>query len=148
VGQALGTGRGGLAKRFGLEAARLATYFTTVLGAIFLLAPRLVILVITTNEEVSAVAEPVLRIAGAAQIFYASGIVLAHALQAAGATVYVMLIEVITHWVIFLPLSYFLGVTLGWGLIGAWLSLPVYIVSYSLFIYLKYRGDRWLQLTL
>jgi MATE family multidrug resistance protein len=148
VGQALGTGRKALAKRFGLEAARLATYFTMVLGAIFLFAPRLVILVITTNEEVSAVAEPVLRIAGAAQIFYASGIVLAHALQAAGATVYVMLIEVITHWLIFLPLSYVLGVTLGWGVIGAWLSLPVYIVSYSLFIYLKYRGDRWLQLTL
>ena len=51
----------------------------------------------------AAIARPVLRLAGAAQIFYAGGIVLAHALQAAGATVYVMLIEVLTHWVIFLP---------------------------------------------
>jgi multidrug resistance protein, MATE family len=148
VGQALGTGGMAMAKKYGLEAARLATYFTMVLGALFIFVPRLVIMVITTNDEVIGVAEPVLRIAGAAQIFYASGIVLAHALQAAGATLYVMFIEVITHWVIFLPLSYVLGVTLGWGLTGAWMALPVYIVFYSLFIYLKYRGDRWLQLTL
>jgi MATE family multidrug resistance protein len=148
VGQALGNGDRPLAKRSGLEAARLATYFTLGLGAIFLIAPRLVILMITTNNEVGAVALPILRIAGAAQIFYASGIVLAHALQAAGATLYVMFIEVLTHWVIFLPLSYTLGISLGWGLIGAWLALPIYIVSYSLFIFLKYRGDRWLQMTL
>jgi Na+-driven multidrug efflux pump len=91
-------------------------------------------------------ARPVLRVAGAAQIFYAAGIVLAHALQAAGATVYVMLVEVLTHWLVFLPLSYLLGVTLGGGLVGAWIGLPVYIVSYTLLIGVKYRAGSWLQM--
>jgi multidrug resistance protein, MATE family len=145
VGQALGTGKTALAKRYGLEAARLATYFTVVLGAIFFFLPELVIRMITTNAEVTTVAIPILKIAGAAQVFYASGIVLAHALQAAGATVYVMLIEVLTHWVIFLPLSEILGIRMGWGLAGAWMALPVYISTYSFFIYMKYRGNRWLQ---
>ncbi len=144
VGQSMGNGEYHLAKRFGFEAARLATYFTFLLGLIFMLIPDAVIILITTNKEVTDVARPVLRIAGAAQIFYASGIVLAHALQSAGATVYVMYIEVLTHWVIFLPLSYVLGVVLGGGLVGAWLALPVYIVSYSLLIYLKYRKGNWL----
>ena len=75
-----------------------------------------------------------------------SGIVLAHALQAAGATVYVMWVEVLTHWVIFLPVSYVLGVVLGAGLVGAWLALPAYIIAYSLLVYWKYRRGTWLHM--
>ena len=146
VGQSLGNGRRQMARRYGMEAARLATYFTIALGAVFMLVPDLVIILITTNREVTDIARPILRIAGAAQIFYASGIVLAHALQAAGALVYVMLIEVLTHWVVFLPLCYLLGVRLGFGLPGAWFALPMYIISYSLLIYRKYRSDSWLTI--
>jgi Na+-driven multidrug efflux pump len=147
VGQSLGNGRRRLARRYGLEAARLATYFTLVLGAIFILVPDIVIMLITTDPDVTRIARPILRIAGAAQVFYASGIVLAHALQAAGATVFVMVIEVLTHWVVFLPLCYILGVRLGFGLAGAWCALPAYIISYSLLIYRKYRSGSWLMMT-
>jgi MATE family multidrug resistance protein len=146
VGQSLGNGDGPLAKRYGMEAARLATYFTLALGAVFILVPDLVILLITTNREVTEVARPILRLAGAAQIVYAGGIVLAHALQAAGATVYVMMIEVVTHWIIFLPACYLFGVVLGGGLIGAGLALPLYIVAYSVLMYVKYRNDSWLMI--
>jgi len=146
VGQSMGTGEFALAKRYGLEAAKLATYFTMALGAVFILIPETVIGVITTSEEVGAIARPILQIAGAAQIFYASGIVLAHALQAAGATVFVMIVEVLTHWVVFLPIAYLIGVTWDGGLTGAWLALPVYIVSYSGLIYMKYRKGSWLQI--
>jgi MATE family multidrug resistance protein len=144
VGQSMGNGNYRLAKRYGIEAARLATYFTLVLGAIFILVPDAIIILITTNKEIADAARPILRIAGAAQIFYSSGIVLAYALQSAGATVYVMLVEVLTHWIIFLPLCWLLGVALGGGLAGAWAALPVYIVSYSTLIYLKYRKGNWL----
>jgi putative MATE family efflux protein len=146
VGQSLGNGDGPLAKRYGLEAARLATYFTLALGALFMLVPDLVILLITTNSEVTQVARPILRLAGAAQVFYAGGIVLAHALQAAGETVYVMMIEVVTHWIIFLPTCYLLGVVLKGGLIGAWLALPLYIITYTVLMYVKYRNDSWLTI--
>lgn len=146
VGQSLGTRDTGLARRYGMEAARLATYFTIALGAVFLLLPEVVLGLITTNAAVIATAEPVLRLAGAAQMFYAGGIVLAHALQAAGATVYVMFIEVITHWIVFLPLSYVFGVVLGGGLLGAWLALPVYILAYSGLMFAKYRRDSWLAI--
>ena len=146
VGQSMGTGKLELAKKFGLETSKLATYFTVALGIVFVALPELVIALITNNEEVARTARPVLQIAGAAQIFYAAGIVLAHALQAAGATVFVMIVEVLTHWVVFLPLSYLLGVVLGGGLVGAWLALPVYIVSYTGMIVTKYRRGAWLTM--
>jgi Na+-driven multidrug efflux pump len=143
IGQCLGKGDYPLAKRYGYEAARLATYFTVVLGFFFVLLPDWVIILITTDPTVTEAARPILRIAGVAQIFYASGIVLAHALQAAGATVFVMIIEVLTHWIIFLPISYLLGVTFGGGLTGAWGALPIYIISYTLLIRLRYRWGSW-----
>jgi putative MATE family efflux protein len=146
VGQSLGNGNRILAKRVGYEAAKLATILTVFLGILFLAFPEFVILVITNDAEVIAMAVPILRIAGGAQIFYAVGIVLAHALQAAGATLYVMFIEIITHWIIFLPVCYLLSVTLGGGLIGAWLALPLYIISYSSLILVKYRRDAWLSI--
>jgi putative MATE family efflux protein len=144
VGQSLGNGQHQLAKQFGIEAAKQATLLTIFLGLVFIALPEYVILLITTDPDVTAAAIPILRVAGGAQIFYAAGIVLAHALQAAGATVYVMLVEVLTHWIVFLPVCYLLSVTLDGGLMGAWLALPLYIVSYTVLISLKYRKDSWL----
>jgi MATE family multidrug resistance protein len=144
VGQSIGNGHYRLAHRYGLEAARLATYFTVALGLLFIAVPDFVITLITNDHEVAVIARPLLRIAGAAQIFYAGGIVLAHALQAAGATVYVMVIEVLTHWIVFLPASYLLGVVGGGGVIGAWTALPVYIVAYTVLIATRYRKATWL----
>ncbi|HEY5615584.1 MAG TPA: MATE family efflux transporter [Bacteroidota bacterium] len=147
VGNSLGNKRPDEAYIYGIETAKIAVIFTLMLGAVFVLAPELVLRIITPNEDIVSVARPILQLAGVAQVFYGAGIVLAYALQSAGATVYVMLIEIITHWIIFLPLSYFIGVTLGYGLLGAWLALPIYIVAYTLMAWLKFRSGSWKRIT-
>ena len=145
VGQSLGKGDMKLAHTYGIETAKLGTIFTIFVGFLFVALPDLVLIVITTNHDVINVARPILQIAGVAQIFYAGGIVFANALQAGGSTVYVMFVEVLTHWIIFLPLTYLFGVRLGWGIIGAWLALPVYIVTYSALNFLKFRSLTWVK---
>jgi len=144
VGQSLGKNDQSLAHDYGYETAKLATIFTIVVGLVFVLAPDWIILLITTKKEVIDTARPILQIAGVAQIFYASGIIFANALQAGGATLYVMFVEVLTHWIIFLPLTYIFGVTLGWGLRGAWCALPAYILMYTALNYLKFRSSSWI----
>ena len=148
VGQMLGQGFPKRARLYGFETAKLGTIFTVILGAIFVLFPDLVLIVITTNQKVIEIAHPILQIAGVAQVFYGSGIILANALQAGGAAVYVMFVEVLTHWIIFLPLTYLFGVRWGWGIRGAWLALPIYIVMYSLMNYLKFRSLGWTRIKL
>ncbi|MCI0706136.1 MAG: MATE family efflux transporter [Ignavibacteriae bacterium] len=143
VGNSLGNREPDEAYRYGIETAKIAVIFTVLLGAVFVFAPEIVLRIITPNDDVVAVAKPILQLAGIAQIFYGAGIVLAYALQAAGDTVYVMVIEIITHWVIFLPLAYVIGVTFEHGLTGAWLALPIYIVSYTLMAWLKFRSGSW-----
>ena len=111
VGNNLGAGKYNLAKIYGFETAKIATLYTFFLGIIFMTIPKVVILLITTDQEIIEAAAPALRIAGFAQIFYAVGVVLANGLQAAGRTFFVMKAEVVANLIIFVPISYLLGVT-------------------------------------
>jgi putative MATE family efflux protein len=144
VGNALGEGRSEEAHVYGIETAKITTIFTAFIGALFWFLPDAILSVITTNESVQIVARPLIQLAGLAQIAYGSGIIFSNALQAAGATVYVMVIEILTHWIIFLPLAYILG--LHYGIFGAWLALPVYILTYSLLAWLRYRSGSWTKI--
>jgi Na+-driven multidrug efflux pump len=114
-----------------------------MLGFIFTIIPQYVLLIVTNDQTIIDTAAPSLRIAGFAQIFYAVGVVLANGLQAAGRSFYVMKSEVVTNLVIFVPLAYFLGVYLELGLTWAWMALPVYIILYSIIIYLKFNSNDW-----
>ena len=143
VGNNLGAKKFLLAKIYGFETAKIATIYTIFLGFIFTIIPQYVLLIITNDQTIIDTAVPSLRVAGFAQIFYGVGVVLANGLQAAGRSFYVMKSEVITNIVIFVPLAYFLGVYLELGLTWAWMALPVYIILYSLVIYLKFNSVDW-----
>ncbi|WP_304130266.1 MATE family efflux transporter [Ignavibacterium album] len=145
VGNNLGAGKFYLAKIYGIETAKVATIYTLILGVVFILLPQYVLLIITNDSTIIESAKPILRIAGFAQIFYAIGVVLANALQASGKMLFVMKAEVITNLFILVPLSYLFGVIFGYGLIGAWLAMPVYILFYSSVILIKYLSKDWYE---
>ncbi len=148
VGNNLGSGNFRIAKIYGFETAKIATYYTLLLGIIYIVFPQYVLLIITNNQSIIEVAKPALRIAGFAQIFYAVGVVLANALQAGGKTFYVMKSEVITNLFIFVPLAYLFGVVFNGGLTWAWTALPLYILIYSAVIYKKYDKGEWQKKTI
>lgn len=143
VGNNLGAKKYNLAKIYGFETAKVATIYTIILGFVFTLIPQYVLLIITNDQTIIQTAVPSLRVAGFAQIFYGVGVVLANGLQAAGRSFYVMMSEVITNLIIFVPIAYFLGVYLNLGLTWAWMALPVYIILYSLIIFIKFSSSNW-----
>ncbi len=143
VGNNLGSGKIQLAKIYGYETAKVATYYTIFLAIIFIFFPGAILSIITTDSSVIEIAKPALRVAGFAQTFYATGIVLSNGLQAGGKTMFVMASEVVTNILIFVPLSYFLGVYLHLGLTWAWGALPVYIILFSTIILLKFKFGKW-----
>lgn len=145
VGQSIGKRSATLAHAYGYETAKLGTIFTILVGLLFVFVPDAVLIIITPEKGVIDTARPILQIAGIAQVFYGSGIIFANALQAGGATVFVMFVEVLTHWIIFLPLTYVFGVSMHGGIRGAWLALPVYIIAYTTMNLLKFRSSRWLH---
>lgn len=143
VGTSYGAREIARAKFYGFETSKVASIYTIIVGLIFTLFPRLILILITEDEHIIETAIPALRIAGFGQIFYAIGVVLANGLQAVGNSFYVMISDVIANWFIFLPISYVLGIVLNLGIRGAWFGLPVYVIIYSLMMFIKFKFGDW-----
>lgn len=143
VGNSLGRGNYEQAKHFGYETSRLATIYTLLAGLVFFFLPRMVLILTTNDHNVIETAVPAMRIAGLGQIFYSVGVVLANGLQAAGKTLFVMIAEVFANWFVFVPIAYFLGVYLEFGLVGAWSALPFYVIVYAGMIFIKFKYGNW-----
>lgn len=143
VGNAIGADKINQAKYYGFETSKLATIYTLSVGFLFIVLPELILILITNDQQVINAAIPALRIGGFGQIFYGVAVVLANALQSAGRSLFVMMTDVIIIWLIFVPLSFLLGVVLEFGLIGAWVALPFYVILYSSVMFLKFKYGHW-----
>ncbi len=145
VGINLGANKFNLARIFGFETAKVASIYTIALGMVFIIFPQYMLLIITNDETIIGTAKNSLQVAGIAQIFYAVGIVLANALQAAGKMLFVMKTEVFSNLILFVPLAYLFGIHLNFGLTGAWFALPIYIIIYSSAMLLKFNSNDWFE---
>jgi len=143
TGNSLGSGNIRQAKMYGYETSKIATVYTFTVGTLFMFAPKVVLWLTTNDFHIIDTAAPALRIVGFGQIFYATGVVLANGLQSAGKTLFVMVAEVISNWVVFVPLAFIFGVVFNFGLVGAWAALPFYAIIYSSIILFKFKFGNW-----
>ncbi len=146
VGSSLGARNPQSARYYGWGACRMGVVFMGLGGGAFILFPRFIVSVFTPDQAVAELAVVPLLILGAVQVFHAVGIVLTGCLEGAGATHWVLKIEILTHWLIFIPLAYFLAVVSAFGLVGAWSAIGFLIALYSLIMILKFRSDGWLNI--
>lgn len=128
---------------YGNETSKLALIYTVIVGIVFTLIPDQFLLIITTDRSLIQTAIPALKIAGFGQIFYAVGVVLSNGLQSNGNSLFVMIVEVVMNCLVFVPASYFFGVYMKYGLRGAWATLPVYVLIYSISIFIKFNYGDW-----
>lgn len=142
VGNQIGKNKKFLAKIYGFETAKLATYYTFFLGLIYIFFPRVLLILITNDYNLIEMAKPVMRVVGFAQMFYAMGVVFSNGIQAMGKTRFVMRIEIISNLLIFVPLSYLLSIQFKLGLLGAWFALPIYVIIYTTLMYLKFNNHK------
>jgi putative MATE family efflux protein len=143
VGTSYGRGDNKKAKFYGMQTSKMASIYTILIGLIFTLFPRLVLIIVTEDQHIIETAVPALRIAGFGQIFYAIGVVLANSLQAIGKSFFVMMTDLIANWIIFLPIAYVMGIVFDLGIRGAWAGLPIYVIIYSIMMYLKFQYGSW-----
>jgi putative MATE family efflux protein len=143
VGQSMGAKRSDLAERYGWEAVKLGVYFTIVLGACVFVRPDVVLHVFSKDPAVIAVALPILRICGALLPFVLSAIVFTQALFGAGNTKFVMFVEFVLHFFCLVPLAYFCGVRMGWGVLGVWCGAFAYIILLCSIMGWKFAEGAW-----
>ena len=73
----------------------------------------------------------------------AVGMILTQALFGAGNTRFVMVVELCLHFLCLVPLAWFLGITMNFGLWGIWGSAAVYVVLLTAIMLYKFRSGDW-----
>jgi len=143
VSQNLGRGHPEESERFAWTSVRLAAWFTGLLGLLVALFPDPTMAIFTQDEEVVEIGRTALRIVGAGNFTIGFGLVLAQALFGAGATRFVMWVEITLHFFCLVPLSWFLALPMGLGLNGIFLAALTYIVGLGTLMTWKFRSGTW-----
>lgn len=146
VGQNLGAGNREKAYNIGWETSKLCAWLMSIIGLILFLFPKEFILFFTRDEGVIELGILYLRLVAISQPFLALTFVLAGGLNGAGDTRRVMYTTIFGLWFFRLPLAYFLGVTLGYGVFGAWVAMIIDIFVRSLILGYRFKSRKWMEI--
>lgn len=143
VGQNLGAKDPLEAERSGRESAKLAVLVMGVIGVFTFLAAPWIALAFTADPAVVDLTVLFIRIHAvsipATGLFFSVG----WALRGAGDTRWPFYATLVGIYAIRLPLSYLLGYTLGLGVLGIWVSLPVEYYLRSLVVGQRFQTGAW-----
>ena len=141
VGHAVGAGDPARARRAGWLALAIGTSFMLCASVVFLVAPRPLIALYTTDPQVMAVGPALLFLAALFQIFDGIQTVSTGALRGLGETRVPMWANLVGYWVFGLPLGLTLCFVLKWGIYGLWIGLTLALVVIAATLLVRWNRD-------
>ena len=143
VGQNLGAGKPERAETSVWRACWFNVAVLGVLGVLFVVFADVVVGWFTHDPEVAPIATLGLRIVSGGFPFYAAGYVLTQSFNGAGDTWTPTLINLGCFWFFEIPLSYLLGLTLGYGPPGIFWAMAIAFSVMSMVSAWLFRRGRW-----
>jgi MATE family multidrug resistance protein len=146
VGHALGAADAAKARRAGWLALGLGSSFMLLAAVTFVVWPRPLIELYTSDARVLAVGPALLGIVAAFEVFDGIQTVSTGALRGLGETRAPMLANLVGYWVLGLPLGFFLCFEMRWGIYGLWIGLTVALIAIALAVLVRWQRDSKRQL--
>jgi len=143
VGQNLGAGAPERAEASVWQASRYSVTVFAVVTALILVFADALVAAFTNDPAVRSVATPGLRIATAGFVPYALGISITQALNGAGDTWTPTSINVVSFWVLAVPLAQLLARRLGLGPSGVFVSMATAFAMMAVGGVVVFRRGRW-----
>lgn len=143
VSQSLGEGDGKKATLFGWTSVKLGLMIFGFVGFLEgVVFPEEILALVSSSEAVRQAALDPMRMMGIITPLIAVGMILTQALFGAGNSLFVMVVELILHFTCLVPLAWFLGITMGQGLVGIWSAAAIYVILLTVVMVWKFaRGD-------
>ena len=135
VGHAVGARDRPRAAAAGWTAIILATLFMVASGLTFVLVPRQLIALFSTDPSVLSVGTSLLLLAAVFQLFDGIQGVITGTLRGLGDTRTPMIVNLVAHWMFGLPTSYILCFVIGWGVWGLWIGLSLGLIVTGLILF-------------
>ena len=143
VGQALGAKDPERAERAVWKAGFYNMIFLGVVGLLFIFFAPQIIWFYTDDPNVAQYGVDCLRTVAYGFLFYAYGMVLGQSFNGAGDTWTPTIINLFVFWLWEIPLAYILGVALGWGPHGVFISMTIAFSTLAVVSGLVFRRGRW-----
>jgi multidrug resistance protein, MATE family len=125
------------------SAVWLALALSAVASFVFVAAPGPLLRIFTEDAAVLSLGMPLLWLGAAFNLFDAVAIVASGSLRGAGDTRFPFWVQTALAWLVFLPISWVLGVWLEGGLLGAWIGASIYSLALSIVFVLRFRSGAW-----
>lgn len=148
VGKYIGAKKNHVAERATYNAVRLGWFFSAFVVVFFVFLPHILVDVFkpTPADSVFLQAKPLAqRMLQLASIYVLSEAILVSfvgALRGAGDTIWTMWVSMAIHWM-FVPFTYLTLFVLDAGVIGAWATLVVLFLLFSLVFYFRFKTGKW-----
>ena len=146
VGQSLGAENFQRARQTGQEAVRLCIGFASLMTIVFFLFAPQIYAAFHSDPAVAVVGVPAFRLMALYQIPNAILIVYVCTLRGAGDTVFTLICSFVGNVLVRVPVGYFFGVVLNWGLPGAWIGMGADNILRSILVSWRYLSGRWTQI--
>lgn len=132
------------AEKYGWNSVKIWGSIMLILGLIVGIWPEFLIKFFNPGESrLIEVASGPLSIIGFMLPFAAMGVVLMQAHFGAGNTLFVMIVEFVSQFVVLIPLSVILGRVLKLGIMGVWGPIIVYILMIALAMTVTFYRGKW-----
>src|SRR3954452_17236423 len=125
VGQNLGAKKPERAERAVYVTAGYNAIYLVAIAAALIFAPHLLVSFFSTDPSVSRYAADCLRIIGYGNLTYAFGMVMVQAFNGAGDTVTPTVINIISFWLSYIPLGWYLANRTSLGVNGVFTAIPI-----------------------
>ena len=143
VGKYLGEKNPDKAEQSVYESLRGSFYMMGFMGICFMVFAQYIIMPFTDDLNVINIAVPGLRFVGLLQFVDAFCFTLWFALTGSGDTKIPAIVDVVSHWVLFVPACYILGITLGFGFWGPWIAFGIHLTFFAVFVFWRFRTGYW-----
>jgi MATE family multidrug resistance protein len=143
VGQHVGAGRPDGVRRAALGTYLLAGVFMSCCALLFLVVPRGLIGLYTSDPAIVELGSRLLLVAALFQVFDGAQVAGTAILRGAGDTRVSMLLAALGYWVVGLPVGYLLGFHTSLGPVGVWVGLSTGLAAVAVLLALRVRRLVW-----
>jgi putative MATE family efflux protein len=143
VGNLIGEGRTEESYRISLHSFRISLVSMIAVNGVFIVFIVPLMRMFTSNPEILELAKWIVIVDLGVEIGRAAGVVFSNSLKASGDVRFPVVLNVIVTWTMVVPLAYWLGIGLGFGLIGVWVSFAFDEIIRGILLYLRWRSRKW-----
>lgn len=143
VSQALGRKDPDDAYQWAFDVLKIGLILLILIGLPFWLIPDLILSIFLHDTATLIIARLPLMVMGLTIIVEAGIMVFMQSLLGAGDNKRVMFVSIFSHWLLFLPLAYFIGPFMGNGLLSIWIAQCIYRFTLAFSFFILWRQRRW-----